>query len=371
MNTGEEDINYRKIYQGPNGGRYVLGRSGEKIYTFRTMRDLLREFNELKNMNENTKLRNLVSGLKIYRNKNGKKYYKSSNGSKKYNVRYNSGEKNINGTPIIIRETPTSINKYIGNTIKINLKSDQSINYIIKIIREAGFKYESNMMEKIQLAESYYHHKFIKKMSIAAYKNKITKSIGACHINTSGLSKNKYLPVIYEQLKEASRIIRGKILFRKMTKQSFIEQFGQMVGGRPCIENLVQALTDIAVGESGWRGKNTSRLIKVTNKGLNKNNFNFVKNSILAPYIGEVYSKLSNARKITFNGEKFWNSVKNKNIYAVNNTGTINYRKLKNIPEARKVSNTAFNNYKNYLNRPNKYNVLTKAITKRRTQTRR
>ena len=144
-----------------------------------------------------------------------------------------------------------------------------------------------------------------------------------------------------------------------------------MVGGRPCIENLVQALTDIAVGESGWRGKNTSRLIKVTNKGLNKNNFNILKNHILAPYIGEVYGKLSNAKKIRFNEQNFWNAVKNKNVYSMNQKGTIGYRSLKNIPKTRNASNYAFKEYKNYLNRPNKYNVLTKAITKRRTQTRR
>jgi hypothetical protein len=152
------------------------------------------------------------------------------------------------------------------------MDKDVSIKYIIKLLRDGEFNFEANMIEKIELAHEYYPVKHMYKTN-TEFKNKIIQSIGACHINTSNLSRMNYLPAMYEQLKEASRIIRGKILFRKMTKQEFLEQFDQMIGGRPCIENLVQALTDIAVGESGWRGKNTSRLVRIKNGKLNENNF--------------------------------------------------------------------------------------------------
>ncbi len=377
MNTGERNIKGRIIYQGPRGGKYVLGASGSKMYKFTVAGGTPRIQNlRLNNRNINTGLRNMLTGTKIYINQESGKKYVIVDGRKTYTVRYNSGQKNINGTPILVKETMQKINRYIPrpsilqeNIILNNFKNDQSINYIIRILKDSGFVYESIMIEKIQLAHSYYPKKHSLK-NLSQYKNQITRSIAACHINTSGISKNQYLSSIYEQLKEASRIIRGKILFRKLSKQDFLDQFGQMVGGRPCIENLVQALTDIAIGESGWRGKNTSRLLQIYGNYMNRNSYNKLKNEILGPYIGEVYGKLSNAKKITFGKNDFWGAVKNKNVYAIKN-GIISYYLLKNLNNAKYASNNAYNEYSEYLNRPNKYNVLVKAIKKRRAQIRR
>lgn len=358
MNTGEKNIKGRVIYQGPRGGHYVLS-NGKKVYKF----------------TKNQRVEHVATGLRntrgygnIFVNTKGLKYTLMPNGfQKNYNVMYNSGRVNINGERILTKEVYGLKENFVGNGTPIyKVESDPSIKYIIKILRSAGFQYESNIIEKIELAHVYYPVKHLTKTN-AQFKNQITSSIGACHINTSNLSRMNYLPAMYEQLKEASRIIRGNILFRKMTKQDFIDQFSQMVGGRPCIENLVQALTDIAFGEYGWRGKNTSRLVKIQNGKLNVNSFQTLKNQILAPYIGEVFNKLPNAKKISFNENSFWKSVKNKDIYAVNlNINNIpRYHVLQNVPNARAASLVAFENYGNYLNRPSIYNVIKKVRTRR------
>ena len=61
--------------------------------------------------------------------------------------------------------------------------------------------------------------------------------------------------------------------------------------------------------------------------------------------------------------------MKNKNVYAINinDPYILKYNRLMNVPSARSASIYAFENYGNYLNRPNKYNVLAKAIKKVRT----
>lgn len=360
MNTGERNVKGRIIYVGPRGGHYVLS-NGKKVYKFTKDPTVA---------HVKTGLRNTRGYGNIFVNTKGLKYTLMPNGFQRtYNVLYNSGRVNINGDRILTREIQGIKENFAGNAPIYKVEADPSIKYIIKILRSAGFQYESNIIEKIELAHIYYPVKHLTKTN-AQFKNQITMSIGACHINTSNLSRMNYLPAMYEQLKEASRIIRGNILFRKMTKQDFIDKFSQMTGGRPCIENLVQALTDIAFGEAGWRGKNTSILLRIQNGRLNANSFRTLKNQVLAPYIGEVFNKLPNAKKISFNENSFWKSVKNKDIYAFNQTvnNVPKYYVLKNVPNARAASLVAFENYGNYLNRPNKYNVLAKAIKKVRTR---
>lgn len=373
MNTGEKNIKGRVIYQGPRGGKYIIGPSGKKLYKFTLQH---RFTNILPIEYVNTGDGNIKSGYKniryhknIFKNSRGK-YTLMPNGIRKvYNVMYNKGLRNINGNIAYVHEQ-NGKKKYLVKNVyvpKLNKQNYTGTEYIKKILSDASFNYEVKVLDGILATKNYYAKKH-RNLTNSEFKNQITKSIGACHINKSGIPRTEYLSSMFTQIEEACRIIKGKILFRKMTKQDFIREFDQMVGGRPCIENLVQALTDIALGESGWKGKNTSKLLKIQNGVLNANSYRMLKNEILAPYIGEVYKNLPNAKKITFKEENFWKLVKNKNVYAINinNPYILKYNRLMNVPSARSASIYAFENYGN-LNRPNKYNVLAKAIKKVRT----
>jgi hypothetical protein len=133
----------------------------------------------------------------------------------------------------------------------------------------------------------------------------------------------------------------SEITKRKMPENEFVKQFKSVLGNRPCIENLIDSLSQVAFGETQWKGVNSVLNMR------NGANANKLRNQIIAPYMSLHYKNVKNSGNYTKN--RLWNSIKNRPLYVLTNNGP-GYSSVKNVKNTRKISNNAFNMYSEYLN---------------------
>jgi hypothetical protein len=193
-------------------------------------------------------------------------------------------------------------------------------------------------------------------------QGEIARTITSCHlIQTLNQSTNRrktrenYLSNLRGQLKIAANIFteQRKTYSNKTNFDSkFLRTFKSQLGGRPCLENIIDALTN-SVAEPGlnWKGKNEPALnvnasgdISVTSKAR-------LRNFIIGGFMKNYYNSLNNRGKRAFNKNIYWSGIKNRNVLVkLHNSQNPVYIKLSQLKNGKAVSNEAFNMYKNFLN---------------------
>jgi hypothetical protein len=353
MNTGEKNIKGRVIYKGPRGGHYIL-RNGKKVYAFK------RVGNQLNNLNRRMQAVNLAPHEAL----NNVAVLQPGN------FGYVPPPRIVIDNSYYQRSWPQN-NLVASNGTRAN----KNVYIIALILLEFGAKRPAHVMMQLDLL----HNTLIAGSifgSNQSYQNKITSEIAMCHLVDSMRDMNLqsrftfrkfYLKRMRNQMVQACNNILDKIKKRKMTKENFVREFESLYADRPCLENLIQALSDVAYGEVGWKGKNASKLLIIgQNNRTTNNSRKILRNNVLGTYIKPLFNGMTKLQQIKFNKQIFWNAVKNKNVYVMNPNihEQPGYAKLSVIMNARNVSNEAFNEHGQYLPFPDKYNVLVNAIKK-------
>lgn len=214
---------------------------------------------------------------------------------------------------------------------------------IIKILKKhPSLRYAARIMENLNLYAAQFSNQIKEaNANINTIKNIIGRHIGVCHINTTlrnnpSVSKFTYLLYYRNQMKLAcEQIVKSRI-----SEKEFVTRFKSVLGNRPCMENLIDAISQVAFGEVQWKGVN-----RVINLRRNKN---ALRNEIIAPYMKiHLNSIRKNGNKSNYTKNRLWNSIKNRPLYVLTNNGP-GYVTLKNA-NVRMVSNNAFNKYAQYL----------------------
>lgn len=231
------------------------------------------------------------------------------------------------------------LNKAVG-VIKHGYFPVRKIIYILKKTNDEDLKRAAIMMENLNMtAVRYTEH--IKKLnpSINFIKKRIFEGIGVCHINTT-LRNNPSLNKVTYLINYRNQMIEACKQLVKKPESKWIPAFKFALGGRPCLENLVDALTQVAFGEVKWKG---------LNKALNltkNNNKNHLKHVIIGTFMKNHVTSLGGKKNYTKN--RLWHAIKNKPLYVWKNNGP-KFVPVKNISNTRKISNNAFNEYINYV----------------------
>ena len=193
-------------------------------------------------------------------------------------------------------------------------------------------------------------------------QGQITSTITACHlVQTLNQSTNRrrtrdnYLSNLRGQLKIAANIFteqRNTSSNKTNFDSKFIRTFKSQLGGRPCLENVIDALTN-AVAEPGldWKGKNAPALNVNAAGSASTQSKNRLRNLIIGGFMKNYYNSLNNRVKRVFNKNTYWEGIKNRNVLVkLPNRQDPFYVKLGEIRNGKSISNEAFNMYKNYLN---------------------
>jgi hypothetical protein len=230
-----------------------------------------------------------------------------------------------------------------ANIIKRSFFPVRKIIYILR--KHPSLRFAAQMMSNINLAAELISgevKKYGNHLTMNNLKNTIMRMVGPCHINTAirnnpTINKASYLVYYRTQMILACK----EIVRRKMPENEFVNKFKSALGNRPCIENLIDALSQVAFGETQWKGVNTVLNLRKAE------NANKLRNQIIAPYMSMHYKNVKNNGNYTKN--RLWNSIKNRPLYILTNNGP-GFIPVKNIRNTRKISNNAFNMYSEYLN---------------------
>jgi len=159
------------------------------------------------------------------------------------------------------------------------------------------------------------------------FKNRVHHNIGPCHVTETNLPvpylKN-FINGLYFVSNEYSKMSPRR-------KASYIATVVNEIGGRPCIENLMEALQSALYEPTMvWTGRNISPLLFPA-RSPNRSAYL----SLLARSIGSYMSNTTRAelRALSTNQariQKFWNVVKNKQLSVVNQNGNPAYIAVKN-----------------------------------------
>lgn len=368
MNTGEKNVKGRVIYKGPRGGHYIL-RNGKKVYAFKRVGNAPRAPNLAPRV---LNFGNLNAVNNLNRRMQGVNLAPIALNFGNFGIPYRRAIQ----PPRVVSENNSNQRSYPQNNIVSNNGRHRGNKYVFivaSILMDFGAKRPADVMMKLDLLHTTLRTIF---GSNQTHQNLITSKIAMCHLvdGMRGMNllnkttfREFYLKRMRNQMVQACKDILDKIKKRKMTKENFVREFESLYANRPCIENLIQALSDVAYGEVGWKGKNASKLLIIGQNNRTTNNSRAIlRNNVLGTYIKPLFNAMTKPQQIKFNKQIFWNAVKNKNVYVMN--PNINqqpvYAKLSVIMNARNVSNEAFNEHGQYLPFPDKYNVLINAIKK-------
>jgi hypothetical protein len=359
MNTGDRNIRGRVIYRGPRGGLYVINQAGKKLYKFTIERNNARRARE-ENARRAREENNARLAAELQREENARLQPRA--------LQFNNANENT-----IYKRSFGNNNVTILNNNNVPM---DKVNKYVYDVAEILVSFNGSVPAKVMLALDSQHTDLAPYVLNSANELQaiITNRIAMCHlveslhgqnINQANYLKQTYLKRMRNQMVQACKTIMEKIKKRKMTKEAFANSFNQLYADRPCIENLIQALSDVAYGEIGWKGKNSNKLLQLEfNRKVTPNARRVLRNNIIGTYIKPLFNSMTKPQQIRFNKQVLWNSIKNKDVYRINpwyNNAPL-YAPLSNIRNARNVSNEAFNEYAQWLNVPNKYNVLINAI---------
>ena len=207
--------------------------------------------------------------------------------------------------------------------------------------------------------------KFLKMM-----KAKVTTLMGHCHINTT---LNQYFnlePALFsEKVMEHIRSLKNQMLMAinlfvvqlnnlktNLEKNVYItkvlDKLDDNLGGRPCLENAIDALTNTMTETAfEWKGKN--KLI-IWNTAEGKADY---KNRVIGSAVGSYTQSFNANNQRVFNSknhlnkvEMMYNKFKYLPVYLVRNDQNVpRFWNVKNIPNNNNVTLNAINEYVGYL----------------------
>ena len=236
-----------------------------------------------------------------------------------------------------------TINKK-ANIIKRAFLPVRKIIYILR--RHKSLRFSADIMERLTNLAKIYSEE-IRRLNppINVTKSTISRNIGLCHINTTlrnnpTIDQVSYLLYYNNQMKFAC----AEIIKKKIPEKEFVTRFTAALGGRPCIENLIDALTQIAFGEIQWKGSN--KAVNITRN----NNKNYVRNRVIANYMKKHHKSIRNSgNRSNYTRNRLWNSIKNRPLYVLTQEHGPVFIPVKNIRNLRGISNNAFNMYSEFL----------------------
>ena len=259
------------------------------------------------------------------------------------------------------------IKNYIGPLPKINISKVRRIQSAFRTKQAVQNRYVDSLLSDMQRNQSQNFGYYINKINKVYRKipdvlkhprlnrNVITTQIAPCHIKP-GKDPRVYLKELRSQLLYAAKLYHQKKVRDAAFKEKFLARLKSELGGRPCLENLIEGLSvALSDPEFEWKGrkiapleKNNSRYLKLltnTFENFRKHHAN-QKNAVNLP--------MSHQRRI----KMFWNMIKNQNLYVIttNRHGqkNVGYQRVKNYNRNGtrfKSSNAA--NWLQYIGRKN------------------
>jgi len=191
----------------------------------------------------------------------------------------------------------------------------------------------------------------------------LTQSIMKCHFAQTMATirpenkvkyRGEFLQMMRGQLRTMATLFaaaKQKAPNKTQFEQQFIQSFIKKVGGRPCMENLLEELvTSIVEIGVEWKGKNLQPAMLVSREGnkfriSTNNGASQLKNQLFGLFMRNYYISLNNRNKSAFNKSRFWEAVKNRTVHARNAAGNVAHLKVSNIHNARTLANKAFDTY--------------------------
>jgi hypothetical protein len=159
------------------------------------------------------------------------------------------------------------------------------------------------------------------------FKNRVTRNIGPCHVSETNMPipylKN-FVNGLYFVSNEYSKMSPSR-------KAAYMTRVVSEIGGRPCIENFMEALQSALYEPTlTWSGRNISPLLF---PARTPNRSTYL--ALVARALGTYMSNKTKAelRALPTNNariQKFWNVIKNKQLSVVNHNGNPAYIAVKN-----------------------------------------
>lgn len=150
------------------------------------------------------------------------------------------------------------------------------------------------------------------------FKNRVNRSIGPCHVVETNLPVDylkKFINGLYFASNEYSKM-------SPVNKDKYMRRVVKEIGGRPCIENFLEAIQSSLYDENmNWLGRNITPLLF---PARNQNKSKYL--NVLAKATGSYMTnkKRAELKALPNNNarlQKFWNAVKNKQISVINQNG--------------------------------------------------
>ena len=186
------------------------------------------------------------------------------------------------------------------------------IKFVMDLHQDERFKYYAPLLNRLYVSIPRVLT-LIRNLPDAEPRNLITHVIGVCHIRPEQVPA-KYLGAMQNQLVYVARA------YQKMSpvqKKEYLNRLDGHLGGRPCLENTIEALVESLVKPVlVWSGKNID-------PPLNKNNARYTNKVMAKAVLTWVQSANKNKVPNSLNARKqmFWNMVKNRELHVRNANG--------------------------------------------------
>ena len=259
-----------------------------------------------------------------------------------------------------------------SNETKVSNNKISNINKFLDLLKaDDRFNFLVDMFEKLIIHRTLIQNKYkFGFVDVQRAKGNILNKIGSCHLNTTlrGYAYNKkpkeirqYLTKLINQLNVYVDLFYQKINSlnsnseKNELKQKILNQFHVNLGGRPCIDNALDALHESIINPGfTWNGKKENYMIK----RWNQQNKAMYKNQVLAPAIMSLYQSLTGENKTNFlnlNSTKrtnfMWNKIKEKELY-LGFPHLMGYMKINNFNKTYPIKNITkelLNEYVEYM----------------------
>lgn len=186
-----------------------------------------------------------------------------------------------------------------------------------------------------------------KKVFPTYIKQLIDEKVGLCHLSnklSNNMSVNNkffitksyveqligqmyYIADNYIEAKNRYKYKRTQNIFRK----TFMKKYSKKLGGRPCLDNMLEEGVNMFLEKDFiWKGKNINRPLML----YNNNSQEIYLHEILIPALQSFHEteKINpEFKKLNLNQRKkyFWNFIKDRPIFTINNDGLPVYTNLK------------------------------------------
>ena len=262
-------------------------------------------------------------------------------------------------------KNPKQFIDYLLNSNLKNKNNLQAVDIFIADLRLHGLDYYANMFDRLNRLTSNLQNRYeIGNLfeDPIQLKNEINRQIGLCHMLDTQRNLNKqriiaytYLPRLRNQLKYiASKYKQYKLTPNQNTNlriRTFMNRYKTKLGGRPCLENALDAAIDMFVEFNfTWKGKNLNQPLMFP---INNNTKQRYIRNVLIPALqsfqnsvakNDEYKKLNLKQRKNY----FWNYIKKRPLTVFKNNA-IKYINVDQFDVNAKIYKNDFNEYSNLL----------------------